>query len=302
MNILQIIDAIGQHDPEIYDRLNPRRAVFKHFGSVGAKTALAALPLAIGSLFQKAYGNTNDTVVGILSYALRLEKLEADFYRQAVAATSTIPGVTVAQLNALTKIKADEDKHVAFLSGISGVTQPADRYDFTGSKGGTVTPVFPTAFTDLATMLAIGQALEDTGVRAYKGRAGELLTLDTSAGKGTLKAALQIHSVEARHASHLRKMRRDLAGASALTPKSWVTGSTGADNGLPAATDAVYGASLTASTVRYPGEANTMQAGIETRGLGTINGQTEGATAAQESFDEALDPASVLAIAGTFIY
>ena len=49
--------------------------------------------------------------------------------------------------------------------------------------------------------LGIAQLLEDTGVRAYKGRAGELL------GTDLLTVALQIHSVEARHAAKIRVMR-----------------------------------------------------------------------------------------------
>jgi hypothetical protein len=48
----------------------------------------------------------------------------------------------------------------------------------------------------------LAQAFEDTGVRAYKGQAGNVMS-----NKTVLQAALQIHSVEARHASQVRRMR-----------------------------------------------------------------------------------------------
>ena len=51
-------------------------------------------------------------------------------------------------------------------------------------------------FSNYKTFLAVSQALEDTGVRAYKGQAGNLKSSDE-----ILTVALQIHSVEARHAA-----------------------------------------------------------------------------------------------------
>jgi hypothetical protein len=51
-----------------------------------------------------------------------------------------------------------------------------------------------------AQFLALAQAFEDTGVRAYKGQAANLISTDL------LTAALQIH-VEARHASEVRRLR-----------------------------------------------------------------------------------------------
>jgi rubrerythrin len=50
--------------------------------------------------------------------------------------------------------------------------------------------------------LALAQAFEDTGVRAYKGQAANLMSKPD-----LLTAALQIHSVEARHASEVRRLR-----------------------------------------------------------------------------------------------
>ena len=49
--------------------------------------------------------------------------------------------------------------------------------------------------------MVLAQAFEDTGVRAYKGQAGNLIS-----NSAYLTAALQIHSVEARHASYIRDL------------------------------------------------------------------------------------------------
>lgn len=302
MNILHILQQIGQADPEVFDRLDSRRAAMRQFSSLGKKVAVAAVPLAFGTMIQKAYGGVNESALLVLNYALSLEHLEADFYTRAVNANNA---PTPAALAALTKIRDDERAHVTFLqnairsAGGTPAAANANGYDFTGALGGNRTALFPNPFAagNYGTLLAIAQALEDTGVRAYKGRAPELKQTDY------LAAALQIHSVEARHAAHIRSMRRALIGAT--EPKSWVQGATGATNGsLPAETDAVYGMgaafeALPAST--FPAETNTVQGGVETRGLGNVNGQTEGANAAAESFDEALDKNTVLAIAGNFI-
>jgi len=75
-------------------------------------------------------------------------------------------------------------------------------FDFSGGNGTMLGP-FATVFTNCNVFLAVAQTFEDTGVRAYKGRAGELV-----GGGDLLTAALQIHSVEARHAAHIRLMRK----------------------------------------------------------------------------------------------
>ena len=71
-----------------------------------------------------------------------------------------------------------------------------------------------------------------TGVRAYKERAGILL-----GNRVVLTAALQIHSVEARHASHIRQMRR-ARGGGAANQKPWITESN--DTGVGAVVDPIY--------------------------------------------------------------
>jgi rubrerythrin len=276
MNILNIIEEIEKVDAEVYERLNPRRQAMKQFYGWGSKVAFAAAPLALGSMFNKAYGQTTPTAVkDVLNYALTLEYLEYNFYQTAVNSPNLIP--SGACMDAIKTIRDHEKAHVALLKGaleglkVTPVSFTASQFDFT-AKG-----TFGTVFTSFATFLAVAQAFEDTGVRAYKGQAANLMS-----APDVLQTALQIHSVEARHASQIRAMRRtSVGGGNVTTLKPWITGAN--DSGVPQV-DAVY-----------KGEDNVTQGGVDITSLGYSN------SAATEAFDEPLSMADVLAIAGMFI-
>ncbi len=124
----------------------------------------------------------------------------------------------------------------------------------------------------------MAQAFEDTGVRAYKGQATALK------GNTVLTTALQIHSVEARHAAHIRSMR----AANGTNIKPWISlgaGGIANDSGVPQV-DPVYA-----------GEDLDVQTGV------TITGISSGVTKtiAVESFDEPLAKAAVVTIADLFL-
>lgn len=153
---------------------------------------------------------------GILNFALTLEYLEAEFYSTGLDTRGLIPAPMHAVFD---QIRKHEVAHVAFLRsalGSDAVAKPS--FDFTA--GG----LFGDVFSNAQTFMAVAQAFEDTGVRAYKGQAASLMTHRT-----LLRQALQIHSVEARHASQVRRMRHQ---------KGWITGKSRGD--LPAATQGVY--------------------------------------------------------------
>ena len=263
MNFLHILSEIEKVDPEVYERLDSRRSVFKHMSGLGKTLAAAAVPMAVGSIFNKAYAQTAmaPSVFDVLNFALKLEYLESIFYNTGLGTagaaatpvqTALRAGLSANNVIALDKIRTDEANHVTFLrsaittAGGTPIAAPAlTEFDFTGGKG-TMAGPFATVFTSPATFLAVAQALEDTGVRAYKGGAPLL-----ASNKDVLTAALNIHSVEARHASRLRTMRRaaptenrpsGTAPGSNLsnTPKSWVSG-TDTGGPVPAQTAAVYG-------------------------------------------------------------
>lgn len=274
MNLFNIINEIENVDQEIHDRLNPRREALKNLFNFSAKVTAAAMPFALGTLFSKAYGQAPTDVKGILNFALTLEYLEAEFYTKGVAASGLIPAGPA--LGAMTTIRDHENQHVTFLKtalGSEAVAKPT--FDFTA--GG----AFSDVFTNYDTFLALAQVFEDTGVRAYKGQAGGLIS-----NKDVLTAALNIHTVEARHASHLRQMRK-ARGGNAVNLKPWITGAN--DTGIGTAVDAVY-----------EGEDNKNQAGVEIDQLNGVGGKIS-VHAATESFDEPLTAEAVLAIVGPFI-
>ena len=277
MNILNILEEIEKVDGEIYERLSPRRAAMKSFFSVGKKLSLAAMPLALGSMFQKAYGQTAPaSVTDVLNFALALEYLEWNFYNHALVATpSLVPDANGAKA-AITVIRDHERAHVNLLKGalnIASPTDPAtDGYKYANFQ---FEAVLADVFTNYQSFLKVGTALEDTGVRAYKGQAGVLK------GTDVLTTALRIHAVEARHAAHIRQMRR----ARGAQVKPWITGKD--LGGLPAATAAIYA-----------GEENTTQGGVE---ITNINGMSISMDDATEAFDEPLTEQQVLAIVGPFI-
>jgi hypothetical protein len=273
MNVHHIISEIEKTDPEVYERLDSRRNSIKNFSGFAGKIALAAVPIALGSLFKKAYGQTSTSILDVLNYALTLEYLEAEFYQKGNQAGSALIPTMPAQ-QALSTIGAHETAHVNFLkaaitaSGGTPVSKP--NFDFTA--GGT----FADVFTNYQTFLAVAQTFEDTGVRAYKGQAANLIS-----NNDVLTAALNIHSVEARHASHIRQMRK-AAGFGDVKP--WITGK---NTGIGSVVQASYN-----------GEEITMQAGIE---ITNINNTNVNADAASEAFDEPLSMQEVLAIVTPYL-
>ncbi len=285
MNLQNIITEIEKKDPEVFDKLSDRRKVMKDFSRFAGKVALASLPFAFGSMFKKAYGQTPADIIGVLNFALTLEYLESEFYKAGVAAPGLIPAGTPA-VAALTKIRNDENAHVAFLraaitaSGGTPVTLSAASFDFTA--GG----AFATVFSDYDLFLAVAQTFEDTGVRAYKGQAGNLMS-----NNDVLTAALNIHSVEARHAAHIRYMRRARQAANpgnglyVGTIKPWIT-LNNSNIGSPAV------------QASYNGEEVTTQAGVNILNVG---GQAFTPEVASEAFDEILTKAQVEAIVDPFI-
>lgn len=293
MNIENILSQIEETDPEVYERLDNRRQVMKRFSFIGKTLALAAVPTAFGAMLNKAYGQTNDDIKDALLFAYLLENLEAEFYKKVVATFGANGTPAGAAQNALTTIRDHEIAHVIFLKtalnafSVTPPTYTTASFDFTGGKGSGSGP-FAAAFSNYAVLLAVAQTFEDTGVRAYKGQAPRLIN-----NNDVLTAALQIHSVEARHAAHIRQMRRNLGQLipSGVKLQPWITLSqSGIDAGSSTANAAIQ--------MAYNGEEQTMQANVN---IVNIGGQTIAAAEVSEAFDEPLTKAQVAALVDPFI-
>jgi hypothetical protein len=316
MNLFKLVSDLEQADPEFLDRINPRRRVFKYLGNAGQKVTAAAVPAILASFFNRAYGQgaaLPADVQKVLTLALQLEYLEFHFYNTALNTTGLIPS---SETNGITTIRNDEAGHIKALRDVLGANAPAaylvTDFDYSGGSGTGAGPM-ATALVpngagnaNGALFFAAGQAFSDVGQRAYKGGAP---TLNTTATKDILEAALNIHSVEARHNSHFRSVRRaivanSLGSATApavapydAAPKSWINlidngGPTAPDNSKPAS--AAYGAGVPPTT--YPADSNVTQAGVPL----TTAPFTYTADAVSEAFDEPLDPNTVQTIALKF--
>ena len=283
MNLLNVIDEIEKTDPEIYERLDGRRAAIKKFASFSGKVALTAIPIALGSMFKKSYGQTGTALIlDVLNFALTLEYLEAEFYVRGLAA----PGLIVtADRAAFQTISLHENAHVEFLRttivALGGMPVAKPNFDYTAGNGSMTGP-FADVFSNYATYLAVSQTFEDTGVRAYKGQACNLMSSNE-----VLRAALRIHSVEGRHAAHVREIRRrnGLLVPAGVLLQPWIT---------------LNQSGIASPLVQpsYNGEELTTQAGVNIVGIGGFNITAEDAS---EAFDEPLTKAQVLAIVDPFI-
>ena len=149
--------------------------------------AAAAGPALTRALAHEKHGAFSGGDVGIVNFALTLEKIEADFYKQALLAVDLSPPAK----KLIQEIQKHEDEHVKAL------TQSLQQL------GGKADPPVKATFgtpTNERALLRVAFDLEDTGVAAYNGAATQILSKDL------LQAAGSIAQVEARHAGALREL------------------------------------------------------------------------------------------------
>jgi rubrerythrin len=190
---------IEEPNPAALEKLRADPSSRKAFlRSLGGGAAAASLAFALAACGEKkaggnqiggagvataAYGQGD---AGIVNFALSLEYLEADFYKQAVE-SGNLDGRA---LELAKRFGDQENSHVTTLEGT------------VRNLGGTPAPRPKASFTldNRQTILATMDQLEAIGAGAYLGQA------DRIQSKEVLAAALSIHSVEARHAAVVSMM------------------------------------------------------------------------------------------------
>jgi len=193
MTTNQISSVVAGLDPDLTERL-----VSSNRGSFGSNAlklgALVSAPLVLAVAATNAFGAELPAgIVDVLKFALTLEHIEDAFYRSGLEAKGLIPEKYV---DVFTNIGAHEAAHVAFLTAALG-KDAFERPKLDLTAGGK----YADALTNFDTYLTLSQTFEDLGVAAYKGQAANLIESDD-----ILTAALQIHSVEARHAAQVRRI------------------------------------------------------------------------------------------------
>jgi rubrerythrin len=160
------------------------RSAFFRKAAVGGGAALTSGAI-LGMLPELASAKPSAAQdLKILEFALTLEYLEAAFYAEAVSG-GTLTGDPAAFAAIVAK---HESKHVAALQAtikkLTGKKAPAaPKFDFKNTT------------SDQDAFVATAFVLENTGVHAYLGQAGNLKS------KALLAAAASIVTVEARHAA-----------------------------------------------------------------------------------------------------
>ena len=247
-------------EPDVAEAIATRRGALRSFGLAAAA---ASFPVAFAAGARDAFaqdgGGLPQQVVDVLMFALTLERLENEFYIEALQQNSLIPDDA---RDVFETIQGHEQEHVQFLEEQLG-GQKVEQPDFDFTAGGMFAP-----FEDYKTFLLLSQAFEDTGQRAYRGQAPNLVE-----SPEVLTAALTIHSVEARHAARVRRLR-ELSG--------WIPET---QPGVPAAVRPVYA-----------GMGETTKYGVDVPEVSTVN-----PVQVTEAFDEPLSKAAVLKIVKPFL-
>jgi len=277
MNIIKFIESFT--DDSLLTQTGSRRQGLNQLGTLGKKSLFAALPTGLLTLLlvpgksQAAALTTsveNNSPTDALRLALLLEYLDSEFYQTGLDTNGLIPEGR--HRDSFTKIVSNEYGHInSLVQALGGTDSPNyfEKPEFDYTAGGLFDP-----FNNYDQFLALSQSFEDTGVRAYKGQAPNLMSQPD-----LLQAALQIHATESRQAAEIRRLR----GA-----KGWIQGNN--RDGLPEQAQPVYN-----------GEEMTMQGGVNTGQVSNSGGPAIPSIAGSEAFDEPLTREQVLSIAGMFV-
>ena len=228
MNLLSLLDTIGGTSteplaPQVATTiLTNRRGILRSAGQTGLQMLAAAIPVV--TALSALAGTNTETVFDSLKLLLTLADLQEALYTKALTTAGLVPAAVRSDIDL---IRQQQQQQVVFLRSLfvsAGVAvPPVPTFDFTGSRNATEPAQFADVFTSFDKFLQLAQPLADAAARFYLGQLTAFYP-----NRQLLEVLVHRQAVEARHASHLRTLRR---GSSAL-PKSWPSP---ADPAVPAA-------------------------------------------------------------------
>ena len=294
MNLFSLLDRLSTADTP--SDADPRRQLLRQLGQFGVRAAVAASPFALAMPAQAAPTNTSFDAALLL---YKLDDLLSHFYTQALASSVFNNGAGVAVRSDFVRIQRQQQDHADFfrkvLTNANVVPPPTPAFDFSGRKNNSSNPVlFPNVSTDFGAFLKLAQQLEDASAAIYLSQ-----VLAFADNKPLFNAVLRMQSVKARHASHLRTLRRT---KTSTVVKSWP--STADETPNPAVLVPSPAGGSAAPVSIYVFEANESQAVSATNTIPFATLLT-GTTAVQpralaEAFDEPLPTRQATALLNLF--
>lgn len=166
----------------------PRAAMLKRIAvSLGGLSAAGAAAAGLASASRSSASSLSSRDREVLEFALKFEQLQTAFYRQALR-DGKLTGQTRQFAETVGK---EEQAHLTYVEKALG------------SAGSAPTFRFGDATTSNAKFIAAAVTIEDTGLAAYNGQAGNI-------SRATLTSIARVISVEARHAAWARSLAGDL--------------------------------------------------------------------------------------------
>jgi hypothetical protein len=295
MKLFSLLDKLSAVDAS--SNAAPRRQLLRQLAQAGARAAIAALPLALAA---PAYAAANNTPLDGINLLLRLEDMMVAFYTQALAAPVLTNSATARP--DFERLLAQQQNHAEFWRSVfsaAGLTPPAprqtDNYDFSGRKNDPANPeLFPEVMTSYSAFLQLTQQLEDASASIYLGQIPAF-----GSDKQLLEAVLRLQIVEARHASHVRTLRRTAADAVAV--KSWPSKLDPAVNPAVLVPSPASSTAAPVSIYSFESKETQLVDNSEVPFLGVLTGNTAVQfSALAEAFDEPLPTRQATALLDIF--
>lgn len=205
-NIIDAIEGLGNNGQDKADR----RGLLRSWSKAGL---LLATSMAITS---KAHAEEDKVRISdAMNVILDMAHLISEYYSAALRTEGLIP--TGKQRQTFLAMYADITGHIGYMKGqiIAMGGKPVDvkGYDFSGGQGTEAGP-FENSLSDYNIFLELAQLMEDIATGSFKSQVGNFTT-----SRAVVESAFNMHSINARHAAHIRSLRKALG----VDVEPWIT-------------------------------------------------------------------------------